>query len=327
MRVEDSLSTLSDAVICPRCGYDQRGVMATWSESCPLQGTCSECGLELEWAPVLTNKFNMPRWCVERTERWFHIPWRSVTTLAHTFWPWSFWKLLKMTHEIRWRRIAAYLVVWLLVFYVLFASVQACVAWRDWAMWQGLWYSAGTNAISISQFDRTLHAFMLPFSAKSPGVVGPPLGPVPLTSPRELLSVYSTAAWLMGAPSYLISMMLMAAATFAVLPWSRRMAKVRWSHIFRVMLYGCAMPVPYVLLMGAAIYSAEWGYMMLLANVAGIVAGALVLLHLFWWTMAARHYLKMQHAWMVGLSVWIIAMLTSVIIVGALGAALDHLIG
>lgn len=34
---------------CPVCGYDQRGLIASWADSCPLRGACSECGSAIDW--------------------------------------------------------------------------------------------------------------------------------------------------------------------------------------------------------------------------------------------------------------------------------------
>ena len=50
---------------CPRCGYDQRGEMAKWADSCPLTSVCTECGLEIDWAELISPKFERPAWCVE----------------------------------------------------------------------------------------------------------------------------------------------------------------------------------------------------------------------------------------------------------------------
>jgi hypothetical protein len=56
--------------MCPRCGYDQSGVVDSWKESCPLYGTCSECGLELDWKVVLDPTLRGPRWSFEHGPRW-----------------------------------------------------------------------------------------------------------------------------------------------------------------------------------------------------------------------------------------------------------------
>ena len=65
---------------CPRCGYDLRGVVATWAEACPLQSTCSECGLALEWSEVVGARARRPGWCVEFAPRGVGVPWRSSRT-------------------------------------------------------------------------------------------------------------------------------------------------------------------------------------------------------------------------------------------------------
>src|SRR5256885_17124900 len=86
------------SIHCPRCGYDQRGIMATWIQSCPLTGICTECGLEMAWAEVLNPNIIKPRWCVEYVHHSSALPWASVKTFAMTFWRWRFWRTLKMSH-------------------------------------------------------------------------------------------------------------------------------------------------------------------------------------------------------------------------------------
>ncbi len=36
---------------CPGCGYDHTGVVASWTESCPVRARCPECGRE--WPTTL----------------------------------------------------------------------------------------------------------------------------------------------------------------------------------------------------------------------------------------------------------------------------------
>lgn len=88
---------------CPRCGYDLSGPVATWDEAghCPLQGTCSECGLVFRWFDV----FNRDNWRLDgfveharglgRSVRW---AWR---TTWWTLWPWNFWGRVEMHHKVR----------------------------------------------------------------------------------------------------------------------------------------------------------------------------------------------------------------------------------
>ncbi len=41
-------------VPCPRCGYDLSGVVSSWTDSCPLEGVCSECGAGVTWSNLLS---------------------------------------------------------------------------------------------------------------------------------------------------------------------------------------------------------------------------------------------------------------------------------
>ncbi len=38
--------------ICPKCGYDQSGEIATWESQCPISGVCSECGEPISWREI-----------------------------------------------------------------------------------------------------------------------------------------------------------------------------------------------------------------------------------------------------------------------------------
>src|SRR5688500_9379942 len=89
-------------VRCPRCGYDQRGVIAAWSGECPLHGTCAECGLEFAWAELLNPKLFVPDWCVESQKGLAALPVRAVRTLTRTITPWRMWREIRMTHPVRW---------------------------------------------------------------------------------------------------------------------------------------------------------------------------------------------------------------------------------
>ena len=104
------------------------------------------------------------------------------------------------------------------------------------------------------------------------------------------------------------------ALAFLLLPFSRHMAKVRWVHIFRVLLYSLFLPVTmFVLLvilfgMGTLIAFLEplcyWlGDILLTYGVWTTLIA--------WWALAIKHYLKMPHGWVVAiLFAMMIALLT-----------------
>src|SRR5688572_24659310 len=127
---EFNTSRLSDASRCPRCGYDQRGVMATWNESCPLHGVCSECGLQFIWADVLVPAKFEPQWCVEFVPRVWRVPMAACKTFAISFWPWKFWSRMKVSQPIRWRRLASYLLFLLVPLLLGYVVAQGTLAAR-----------------------------------------------------------------------------------------------------------------------------------------------------------------------------------------------------
>lgn len=86
---------------CPRCGYHLRGVMETWRDSCPLDGTCSECGLAFDWARVCCPGKFVPLWCIEY-ERGPRAWWGTARRLVL---PWVFWSRLQITHPPRLARV------------------------------------------------------------------------------------------------------------------------------------------------------------------------------------------------------------------------------
>jgi hypothetical protein len=113
---------------CPRCGYDVRASMTTWTDSCPRTGTCSECGLEFEWGRVLRPGRFAPLWCVEFEPRPRRIPQASWRTLLRSLRPWRFWSQMHMTHDVRPTRILAYLGCLVLAVLVLFALWRTALA-------------------------------------------------------------------------------------------------------------------------------------------------------------------------------------------------------
>ncbi|MCC6909729.1 MAG: hypothetical protein IT430_17470 [Phycisphaerales bacterium] len=64
---DDTASRTGDEVQCPRCGYDLRGAVQSWREACPLEGRCTECGLEFRWGWVLREQVH--EWLFEHQWR------------------------------------------------------------------------------------------------------------------------------------------------------------------------------------------------------------------------------------------------------------------
>ncbi|MBL8887095.1 MAG: hypothetical protein JNK16_10565 [Phycisphaerales bacterium] len=94
--------------LCPRCRYDQSGNVVRWTEECPLEGLCPECGLRFEWRDVFGEPL-IPEWWIERDES--RLRFRAARTLLRSLWPVSFWRRIRLEFDGRLRNS-----IWLLVF-------------------------------------------------------------------------------------------------------------------------------------------------------------------------------------------------------------------
>ncbi len=300
---------------CPRCGYQQRGIIEAWREHCPLEGVCTECGLRFEWRDVLIER--VPRWNNEYGT-WRAYPWRTMRTIGLTFRPWTFWSGLQMHHPIRPGRLLLYPVALAPFCYLLIAIATGL----------GLVFFMVHHAQSglTVQFPQALyavlHAVVLPFSDHAYDFLSYP------QSRRRSGESAADISLLLLAPGVLSIILfacahVSAAACFALLPLSRRKARVRWAHIGRAAVYGLGLiPVAifFFLLIGLLALAGEliiggirdwwWNYYAPsgFAQLSGFCI--LFLLHVVWWSFATSRYMKMPHGWGVGLTVMVIPLLT-----------------
>ncbi|MHC5007070.1 MAG: hypothetical protein ACYTGF_06895 [Planctomycetota bacterium] len=310
---------LSREARCPRCGYDLRGVVATWAAACPLESRCSECGLDFEWAEVIGARAPRPGWCVEFARSTWALPWRSIKTMAMTLWPWGFWRSLKMSHEMRWRRIAAYLVMLVLPLYLLQGVWHGAAAWAYWD------YVYGNGALVMPpRVKVVVQSAVLPYSDTSPGVVtfqATRSRPAPVAWPFPPPAQQPRVDWgaLVDGPvvPMLVGMLVLCPAGFLALPVSRRRAKVRYAHIHRVTLYSLTFVVLPISAMPAESLIRDVLWQLPAAQplwgVPVIGVYALPLLLVIWWSCATGRYLKIRHAWGVGLAVVVMALLVTLL--------------
>jgi hypothetical protein len=319
---------------CPRCGYDQRGVIATWSVACPLRGTCAECALEWWWADVLNPTLALPAWNIETAENW---PQSAVRTIRTTFMlvrPFHFWRQVRMTHELRAQKLWFSFVWFPLLLYAIFAVSSGVTAWRT------LGY---TTAPKYEKLVTSVYATILPFSQQPPRWLLRPSG-LPQWSP----AMFSTAGlglqiddfrrvgtallvadirllpFPYGLKSliWLIALGLMATMTplsFAVIPFSRTQAKVKVVHLIRIGLYSL-IPIGLVIVIGHGIGILMWiglSYWLVIKLVATSVFWYPMFLAV-WWSAAAKNYLRMPHAWVLGTSFASIGFLATLLIAAVL---------
>ena len=94
---------------------------------------------------------------------------------------------------------------------------------------------------------------------------------------------------------------------FMALPQSLRKAKVRWQHLVRIALYSWPIIVPPL-----GLYIRNWNggwnfpwwlpQWLIPCSLIYVLTGLIL-----WWSLAAKYYLKLPHAWGVGISMVVLA--------------------
>lgn len=323
----DQQATLPDTH-CPRCGYDLRGAIDTWQHECPMWGVCTECGLEFEWGELLSPQRNMPRWCVEYARGWGG--WTTVfkTLLVLFFRPRKFWRDLKMVHEPQWKRNVLLVVISVLFLYPVFAGSVG------WQVYQNSINASNTFGIGIAPIKKPPHvaggwAMLLPFSKQSNRVNWPArFRQLDRTIPNSVsrsfeipfslqsIRVLRKAGRLYELRSYrflhvitmhFIIVAALSSLSFITLPISIRKAQVRWSHLLRIQLYSLSLlSVP---LAAYVVVTLTRLHLPFISRLTFAYLIWLVSFGLFvtWWSLAAKHYLKLPHAWGVGVSMVVLA--------------------
>jgi hypothetical protein len=286
-----------------------------------LDGTCTECGLLFEWRELLSPKFVLPPWCVEalRPVRW--LPVQAAGTLVRSFRPWRFWSSLRMVHPSHFPRVAVYLGLVAAALYLAFALAHGLACWQAWREDASL----GNMIPSTGGAAVFWQAAALPLADWTVGSFTSPFGTWPYQTPWEAFTYIWDEACL--AVLLLFAMHACCGLSFAALPVTRRRCKVRWSHIARVTLYGYVLALPALLLSVAAAPRAL--EMMpagsLVVPAASLAWGLLPFVAVAWWCAATSRYLRMPHAWGVGLSVVVIGALTPPAVIAVIGYALSRL--
>jgi hypothetical protein len=293
-------------VRCPRCGYDLRGTVTLWRQDCPMTGTCTECGLEFEWAELLNPRLVLPPWCVEAARPVARLPGQILGTLGRSALPWRFWSSLRMFHVGRWPRLLAYLAVLAALSYVVFAFAHGWTVWQRWQVVIGGGYTPTTGGGPVFW-----QAVALPWTNQAVGSFTSVMGAWAYETPREVFRYTWSGLFL----TLLTAVIAHACCgmTFAALPITRRRCKVRWAHIVRVTLYGFVLVLPGLAfsLPAVPMTMSRTGAGDLVAFLATAALGAIPFMEVAWWTAATSRYLRMPHAWGVGIAVTVVGGLAS----------------
>lgn len=258
--------------ICSRCGYDLSGIPPTWTESCPLQGTCSECGLGFAWADIHDPEHFAPKWSFEHaTTRRVQ---RFLATTLVAFRPARLWRSMTMDAPFMFNRLGLYAALLLVLAYL----VTAAASWGIMRTYTG---PAPMLAIELEMIVNAL------------------IWPIPSQGTARFMVAPMT-----GATVALLLWCLLIPIPFLVLARSFAAAKCRRAHLFRAwalfLPIACAIPCVSALfwtlqilawswsswISNALYFVAIWSYLLVIPLFAWIVR---------WWLLFVRHYLRLDH--------------------------------
>jgi len=276
--VEPAHAASATRAACPRCGYRLDGEVSSWSQRCPLQGTCAECGDAINWSHVLVPHKYEPRWSFEHAQRRRLAQTFASTTLrlAH---PKRFWTQLKMSDAVRPRRLAMYLGIVIALVLVGLAAVQSVVSVVYWSkIYSGRAvpfaerYSraSGTYYQWASQRERiwvTSEHFPTPWPIILDGLRRPfaddaeylivvdgenwyvnelgararLLAVVDRVSLFAAQGLHAGTGWSLAGYAHGMVATAVIALSFVLLPWTRARCGVRWRHLARIWIYSLPM--------------------------------------------------------------------------------------
>lgn len=305
---------------CPRCGYDQTGVVQSWRNECPLRMLCSECGLDLDVARVVNPGRFRVAWFFEHAP-----PGRAGVSAAwrtglRTVLPWRFWRQsdgVRLDSEFSLRRLLLWLPLLIAPLYALNVLLYLSTAGimvlgkpppaRPGASW---WASVMLNALltppGLGHFD------------------------VRLSYHAELHLPCHIAAWL--CCGILVPAMLM------LLSRSRADCRIRARHVLRAAVYGLGvlalwpayivwfylrnmLPLPISLTnsLGLRWDSADWQLATLIGGLSGAAWVAC------WWYVVIVRTFRLPHARWVWASLMFAYLLLFILLAAAMGG-LEHML-
>jgi hypothetical protein len=297
------------APTCPRCGYDQSGLVAAWTEMCPLEATCTECGLLFEGRSVL-GRHRGPEWSFEHSQGVRRSLWWRTSLVALR--PWRLFAELRMHHVVRVRRLAVFALVWLAAVHIITSAANLVLAYEGFAALS----KGGTRWGTVHWFDPRARGEQ--FALGLVRAVALPWLEEPMFRAGSQTS--DGVGWL---PMFMLTIVpaLIMPLWMMIFGTTMSRARVRRVHILRGLAYtvpGACLAV--LLLMGlftAATFADLAGVMPALPHrwsvilVGGFVLGYPSYLAAWWWFFLAR-YLRLPRA---GATVFLMMVLSMLFVV------------
>jgi hypothetical protein len=216
------------APICPKCGYDQSGAIATWELQCPLEGRCPECGLDFQWCDVFDPASGDLGWYVEHGSSLWQIAKRTPGTLRRLALPHIYWRAVGVQTQIRLGSLCIWLILCALGLHLFVSIPYGIGIWhgmsvRYYGSLSGLYQMAGLKGMMAPFVNAVGSPFVYEFVDPNNGAVAFGSGLFDRSTVRHEISpmiplIGMTAGWMV---------------VLLAVPVTRQRAKLRSAHVFR----------------------------------------------------------------------------------------------
>ncbi len=191
--------------------------------------------------------------------------------------------------------------------------------------------------VSHTYVSAALEAICFPWRTTSSGIITYGFSPAPYPAPAELHSMFrrnligrsssDKYAFAKTLASLVLALWVWLAfpLTFILLPVSKRRAKVRWAHLFRVTGYAAFIPSAAITVV-LVIVSLGYVFDSLQAAAFGwahlISRSVMIPMLIIWWATAIKRYLRIPHSWAVAI---LLTSMLSLVFLGVLWVVLPDL--
>ncbi|MEZ6235453.1 MAG: hypothetical protein R3B68_14800 [Phycisphaerales bacterium] len=224
---------------CPRCGYDQSGAIAAFTDACPTTGTCSECGLDFRWRDVLSPAFGRVPWLFEHARGAGVCP--LIASLLMTAGLTRFWSRVRMSHAVHPGRLWLMLGIVLIGMHLFTGVSRVACQLRHARLGDDIRPPSHGTFVGYVGENTWSDAWSIVSDGGKPLVV--------LANIVDAVAPVTYEAWwrderpsMIGVPSrWLPALHIFAPLLLLALPHTRAIAKVRPAHLLRASAYPLAL--------------------------------------------------------------------------------------
>lgn len=221
--------------ICPKCGYDQSGEIATWESQCPVQGICPECGLEFTWTEVFHPLIHDLSWYIEHARSIRSSLWRTPGTLCRLGIPHVYWRSLNVKKRVSLFMLSVWCVLVCIGSHMLVAVAVGLEQWQE-SNWTAQPLARYLNQNGVSgALAIYLNGLIQPLYEVTPNVRGYSRF-IDLGFRKEWWSTESLMDAFFRPVGFQIGFIMLWMLVLLAIPQTRKLTKLRGVHIARALI-------------------------------------------------------------------------------------------